>query len=360
MKDSDIINTYKKYQSSRMADSEDEIMRIVAIAHKKRSERTVDKMAQTAKSDEEHITKLFNSYQQQRDPHREEITATVMAAARQKIQQRKSPDSASIFQFGKSFFRSLQRIMAALRNRLTETKPAFHWQIATPALALIAVVTILVPQLTDRDASVQSYADHGVSSELLKQAPQLVTAIQYATPMAGFGFSDVIDPPSAAFQLGTMTTDLYLVHAANDSNAASATTINIQRVISRSGIGDVLLPSLENLNKAAANSEKALAIAHDLEQYFSGHKQEAMFKFGKWLEATLLATQAATDGASSQPLKALMMQWQQDGKNSTLDIPSPISRLVTDLENIIVTGEPAFDEVRKLRQQLLQIKAALQ
>ena len=350
MKDSDITGTYRRYRSSHRKGREYEIQNIVSMA----CHRTAATKNSAMDQEEERVTALFKIYQQQRDPHRDEILEKVMDAARERIQLRKKRQPENPVG---AFFNASRQLLEKLRNKLFTAAPVSGWRIAAPALVLLVAVVLLSPQLLKKDVAQWNYADNGIPPALIEQASQLTSSIQ-RSPAVNFGFSTTTDPTSIAFKVGIITTDLYILDSAGQLDRARKIAQKIPQIVRKDATTLPLLSSLDKLN--SLNSKQVRAIGAALEQRYAEDKQQAMFLFGKWLEATLLATTAVEKGAEPELLSDLLAQWQKKEKQGTLQLSPATAKLVTGLNGTTLSTPPLPGEIRKLQQQLIRIKAALQ
>ncbi len=349
MKKPEIDKLYQEYRSSRSPDQGADIRNIVSMSRQKRtpSEREV------AGDAKEPVTALFKTWQAQRDPRREEHIAGILAAIRRQREQRSHRPSPS------AVGRLLERwrmMLDALQTKFGKLLPQPGWQIAVPALILVAVLTIVLPRPGWMGKSEHGYASNGIPTTLLTQASRLAKRVQPPPPSASFGFSDTEKPANAAFRLGIMTTDLYLLAASSRENpAADAIIERMLETLPSLGVDATGLSSANEKGNSSPNQ-----VARAVDQLLGTHQQAAMFRLGKWVETTLLTIEAIQDHPSpdnQRLLEELSAQWRKEGK---IGIPEPspaVSRLMTRLDDM--AAKPTPEGIRQYHRLLRKIKAAL-
>ncbi len=354
MKKPDIDKLYKQYQTTRIP--EENIRDVIARAHRKGKGERSNKSSndQISKDDMEPVTNLFRNWQRQRNPNREEQIANILAEARKRNERRRQQRDSTVTnpsRQGRLFLNYLQEMFRGISS-----SPG--WQMAIPALILIVVFTITLPQLEWQENKGGNFVQNGIPAALVARADRAAAQIQTSAPPAGFGFSgdSAADPVSTAFQLGVLVTDLHLLVAAGEDEKGILVAQRIRQIlqqperdISRHPVKPVTISHPEQLMQ-------------QLDQLYSNHPQEAMFRFGKWLESSLLTTGIMQEEIlpdDRQLLKTLLEQGRKVGSNSALQIPSDINRLMSRLHERTESTEPSPEGIRSLHRLLMQIKAAL-
>ncbi len=357
MKDLDAVRLYREYQSSRTPGMEEVIAPVLELARSRRS-------AGKGETAERYLPELFRDhFPHTADPEREGSIAIIMEAAKRRSRTGSPVPGSPSRDPGTGIVARVRYAARAVVEKLAGDGPAPGWRMAAPAMALAVVVTILL-SLPDDRSRVQIHDAWGVPSVVVTYAPQLAPSIGPARPMAGFGFSGTVDGPSAAFQLGVMATDLYVLEASGNRQEASAILTGILQLAPQTGVDASLLVAAGSQQEPpmaqGTVSEQTKAIVHALEQQLDKQGWITMFRFGMWLEATLLAVDRLHEGADSQPLKLLLELWRESGKELTPSVSPPIAGLISDLDRLATPADPLSVETGKLRQRLLQIRSALQ
>ncbi len=347
MKKPDVASLYEKYRASRQADTEVGIQRILTAARK--GESGIPPDSREPESAGEQVTSLFRTWQEQRDAEREARIRAIVTVARER---RQGPSLRSRPLWIASLLKRVRSWLDVAEGQSTGWFAGQGWQVAVPTLLLIAAVTLVLPRLEWWDGKPPGYASDGIPASLLARAPRAVPLIQPSLPSTSFAFAGTNDPGGTAFRLGVVTTDLYLFAAADRSRDLEPIFGQIERELALLGLAPL---GDEELREPGV-------IARTLDRRFSGHPQETMFRFGKWLEGTLLATAMMLEESTLENrrlLEDLLGRWREEDGNQVAQSSPAVSRLIRRLEEATPPADASSEQLRRYRRLLAQVKATL-
>lgn len=371
--DPEVIRLFRGYQSSRSSDGVKEREKIMALLRdsKQSAEHISTELSSEYDPGEEQVQRVYEKYQQTRDPYRAEVSDRIMQVARGKTRERSAHQTVSedapatfkrLFTASGAVFDAIAKHLAGIFSRESRA----DWRLVVPALIVVVVVGLFVARVDQGDIDeFTSVKVAGVPAEMYQFAPQLAGVIRPRVNPA-LGFSQGTDEATVAFQLGVVAVDMLLLAHIGDKVQIANWLDRIRSVapFSNETALQAELMALETVlkdDKPEVLPVRVNSLAEVLERYYASRSEEALFTLGKWIEVTYLACEIALKGENTQ---LIQKQLAMRSDVLTSDLSSQLSvasaRLIEGLSAFPSSREPAYSEIRQLHKRLRHIKASME
>ncbi len=328
---------------------------------------------------------IYKAYQCNRDPYRAELCSLIMNAARDNTKkrcnqnqytdstqfhsQRAGDKNQSII---KKIFNWPNTIIAKIIGKFTNFWTV-DWRISVPIIVFVLVAAISFIQI---DNSIQIQDDYFIALDdfptvLSEHAANLSEKIRPSIDST-FSFSTGDNLTNNTFQIGVILADLPLLVKANSQQATIGLLARLRQLTEKTG-SEILLPSIHALHTTLTGSQtdsrptreqidsQALKLLKLATVHYAEHDLGDIFKLGKWIEQTYLATLILHQELDNPLLYQLFTQRKAISHNALQKLqnePTAIT-LLEDLENFELQIEPTPGDIRRLQKKLVQIKTIL-
>jgi len=337
------------------------------------------------------VQSLYRTYQCNRDPYRAELCSLIMNAARDNTKERCNQNQHTVSaQFHsqhtenknqsiiKKIFHWPNTVMAKIIGKFTHFATD-GWRISAPVIVFVVVATISFILVEDSiliEDSIQN--DYFVTLDdfptaLSEHAADLSEKIRPAIDTT-FSFSTGDNLTNNTFQIGVMLADLPLLVKANSKQAAIGLLARLRQLTEKTD-SEILLPSIHALHTTLTVTgsqtdsrptreqidSQALKLLKLAAAHYAEHDLGNIFKLGKWIEQTYLATLILHQERGNPLLYQLLTQRKAISHNALQELqkePAAIT-LLDDLENFELQIKPTPEDIRRLQKKLIQIKTIL-
>ncbi len=363
-----MIDLFKIYQTRRTSG---DINERLPTPMKVQNENASASSANGTSSNSEQVKSVYRAYQCNRDPYRAELCSLIMNAARENTKERRNQNQYA--GAGNKNQSIIKRIFIWPNTLLTKITGKFtdfatdYGRLSVPIILFVIVAAIAFTQIEDSIQDDYVIALDDFPAVFNEHAADLSEKIRLSVDTT-FAFSTGDDLRNNTFQIGVILTDLPLLVKA-DSHPAAIGLLDRLRQLAEKTDNGILLPSIHALRTTLTGAQsthgqtdpQVLKLLTLATAQYANHDLDDVFKLGKWIEQTYLATLIQHQELDSQLLHQLFNQRKAISHNALQELenePAAIA-LLKDLKNLELQREPTPKDIRQLQKKLLQIKAVL-
>ena len=282
----DVMAVFKQFQQEREQQVSEAQQRIL---EKLTDQNAPETWPIPENAEEAMVLKFYREYAEQRDANKQEVMANILQYAAEHVQADQhvidAPQTEGE-QANPSSRGWVQRVFSApgrwLKNslsfRLGDHQGVPAWQLAIPALALVAVVLALLPGQQRQTIPEQIAEGFSIPSNVLTHADALTESLSgLGNPSLGFSASS--GPLATSFDLGRLMVDLSIVQVSNQKDKMTGLLTRADRLLGQLG-----LPPLSSELDLVWDEVELGQIAG---RWFGRSRDKmALYRLGFWAQST--------------------------------------------------------------------------